>query len=49
MTSEKPSLWRRQQGLRAVKMHVDTSCLEIGTTAFDNAVSASTIDDTDIS
>ena len=49
MTSEKPSLWRLQQELRSAKMHIDTSCLEIGTTAFDNAATASAIDDTDIS
>ena len=39
MTSDswKPSLWRRQHELRSAKMHIDTSCLQIGTTAFDNA------------
>jgi hypothetical protein len=33
MTSEKPSLWRRQQELCSAKMRIDTSCLEIGTIA----------------
>lgn len=45
MTTEKPTLWRRQQELCSTKMHIDTSCLEIGTTTFDNATGASTIDD----
>jgi hypothetical protein len=31
---EKPSLWRRQQEIRSAKAGIDTSCLEIGTTAF---------------
>ena len=34
MTFEKPSLWRRQQEIRSAKAGIDTSCLEIGTTAF---------------
>ena len=31
---EKPTLWRRQQEIRSAKAGIDTSCLEIGTTAF---------------
>src|SRR5216684_7632873 len=34
MTFEKHPLWRRQQELRLAKVHIDTSCLEIGTMAF---------------
>ena len=45
----KPDLWRRQHELRSAKMHIDTSYLGIGITAFDNPASPSTIEDTVIS